>query len=241
MFNLKTKQLKIILLLALIVITLLIIYIIFKPRQNNFSSDNNLSVEFSKDLSCIKAQEYIKEEDYSIYIYCINNLFIKDNNQLIDFKEYYQNHPNIISKLIRHDLNPIIYKDGGSIKYIYQNLAIIKCNTLNGNKDIYLGNKDLTYQEDFCQENHSVTEHYATYKYLILNIAPSNEEKYLYLTLRASQGEEVDTVKVSQEVYADYQEDNYYNFTFLLNKDSKTDNINDLFTTTTLTQVQKLD
>ena len=36
-----------------------------------------------------------------------------------------------------------MYKDGGSIEYHYENYIIIKCHTLDGNRDVYIGNKDL--------------------------------------------------------------------------------------------------
>ena len=36
-----------------------------------------------------------------------------------------------------------MYKDGGSIEYHYENYTIIKCHTLDGNRDVYIGTKDL--------------------------------------------------------------------------------------------------
>lgn len=36
-----------------------------------------------------------------------------------------------------------IYKDGGSVIYKYGNYTIIKCNTLDGNRDVYIGSKDM--------------------------------------------------------------------------------------------------
>lgn len=36
-----------------------------------------------------------------------------------------------------------IYKDGGSIEYHYENYTIIKYHTLDGNRDVYIGTKDL--------------------------------------------------------------------------------------------------
>ena len=36
-----------------------------------------------------------------------------------------------------------MYKDGGSMEYHYENYTIIKWHTLDGNKDVYIGNKDL--------------------------------------------------------------------------------------------------
>ncbi len=36
-----------------------------------------------------------------------------------------------------------MYKDGGSKEYHYDNYTIIKCHTLEGNRDVYIGTKDL--------------------------------------------------------------------------------------------------
>ncbi len=36
---------------------------------------------------------------------------------------------------------------GGSIIYQYGNYTIIKCNTLDGNRDVYIGSKDMTIND----------------------------------------------------------------------------------------------
>ena len=36
-----------------------------------------------------------------------------------------------------------MYKDGGSKEYHYDNYTIIKCHTIDGNRDVYIGTKDL--------------------------------------------------------------------------------------------------
>ena len=36
-----------------------------------------------------------------------------------------------------------MYKDGGSMEYYYENYTIIKFATLSGNRDVYIGTKDL--------------------------------------------------------------------------------------------------
>lgn len=40
-----------------------------------------------------------------------------------------------------------IYKDGGSMEYHYENYTIIKCHTLNGNRDVYIGTKDMNIND----------------------------------------------------------------------------------------------
>lgn len=53
----------------------------------------------------------------------------------------------IIEKANQDEKNGIIksdmYKDGGSMQYNYENYTIIKCHTIDGNRDVYIGTKDL--------------------------------------------------------------------------------------------------
>lgn len=70
---------------------------------------------------------------------------------------------NLIEKFENSDVNEVIkdltsnmkidrvLKDGGTTIYKNNKLTIIKCKTLDGNKDIYIGNNKLKYQDDFCK------------------------------------------------------------------------------------------
>ena len=53
----------------------------------------------------------------------------------------------IIKKANEDFPNAPIYKDSGSIEYHYDNYTIIKCHTLNGNRDVYIGTKDMTLND----------------------------------------------------------------------------------------------
>ena len=37
-----------------------------------------------------------------------------------------------------------MYKDGGSMIYWYDDYTIIKMHTISGNRDVYIGSKDMT-------------------------------------------------------------------------------------------------
>lgn len=49
----------------------------------------------------------------------------------------------IIAKANKDFPDAVSYDDGGSIEYHYDNYTIIKCHTLDGNRDVYIGTKDL--------------------------------------------------------------------------------------------------
>ena len=40
-----------------------------------------------------------------------------------------------------------MYKDGGSMIYQYDTYTIIKCHTIEGNRDVYIGTKEMTLND----------------------------------------------------------------------------------------------
>lgn len=85
--------------------------------------------------------------DYNIYI-CNGNAEIVINNKTYSLenalKENKITMEEIISKASEDIKNPIVYKDGGSVEYHYDDYTIIKIHNMAGNRDVYIGNKDLT-------------------------------------------------------------------------------------------------
>ena len=53
----------------------------------------------------------------------------------------------IIAKANKDLPDAIPYDDGGSIEYHYENYTIIKFHTLDGNRDVYIGNKNMTIND----------------------------------------------------------------------------------------------
>ncbi len=76
--------------------------------------------------------------------------------------------------------------------------------------------------------------------YKILNIAESNDEKYLYLTIRQFQAEEVQTIKVERKLCPEIEEDNNYEFTIKPNK-TINDNILSIFNNSEIILIEKTD
>jgi len=87
-----------------------------------------------------------KQYDYKVYIYnghvdvIIDSTTysleeaLKDNKITMD---------EIIAKANKDFPNAVSYDDGGSIEYHYDDYTIIKFQTLDGNRDVYIGNKNL--------------------------------------------------------------------------------------------------
>lgn len=53
----------------------------------------------------------------------------------------------IIAKANKDLPDAISYDDGGSIEYHYENYTIIKFHTLDGNRDVYIGTKNMTIND----------------------------------------------------------------------------------------------
>lgn len=85
--------------------------------------------------------------NYNIYYYGLNSASIKYKNETIDLIEALEQDKITIEQIIekaKKDTDKGIaeehtYLDGGSKKYQYDTYCLIKCNTEDGNRDVYIG------------------------------------------------------------------------------------------------------
>lgn len=143
------------------------------------------------------------------------------------------------------------------------------CNGINTHKIIL--NKDIYYIKESCKEIQkgdkqatistedletinniifqnktneikSIAESYTfTKTYNVVNVADSNDENYLYLTIRKFQDEEVKTVKVQRSLANTVEKENNYEFTFQYTNNIAEDNIESIFANTMLIAIKKTD
>lgn len=121
------------------------------------------------------------------------------------------------------------------INYLVDNLKDKKIYTYDFRitKNVYVNAEDLNkikgnkYYYDYDEkDNHKYS---FTRTYAVLNIAPSNNEEYLYLTLREYQNEEVETVKVLKSIASTIEINKSYEFTFTSNGIESDEDIEDIF------------
>ena len=94
----------------------------------------------------------------------------------------------------------------------------------------------MEYKNSFCLNQNFVR----TYK--VLNIEDSNDEEYVYLTLRSFQEEEVETVKIEKKFVSTVEEDKSYEFKFRYENDEELkDNIKSIFENSKLVKVYLTD
>lgn len=115
--------------------------ILFKNRQ--------LIDSYNKVYAILDKSETNKY-DYTIYAYD-GSVNIRIDGKEYSLKEALSENKitmeEIISKANKDEkdgkIKADMYKDGGSMEYHYENYTIIKCHTVDGNRDVYIGTKDL--------------------------------------------------------------------------------------------------
>ena len=215
-------------------------------KVNIIVPEKNTPTIITVEATECNTKNYIELTDYNIYTYCLEHLMIFINNNLVELKNYVPDKPEFITELISNleletelnDGGTKIYKDKND--YTNAGLTLIKCNTLDSNKDIYIGPKDMEYQESFCKNiDNSLKTFTKTYE--VLNVALSNSDEFIYLTLRQFQFEEIETIKVKKSLNYDITVGKNYEFTFEYTTEDIEDNIKSIFNNATLTSIVETD
>ena len=225
------KDKRVIIVISLILVFVIGVIIVFflsdeEPKQEPVENNDIKEVpkECTEDIKL-----YLELDNYNIYTKCLDNINITGNDidSIVDELDY-------VTEL--NDGGTTIYQGFSNI--INKDITLIKCHTLAGNRDIYIGLDYMEYEEGFCQSN-GVQSFTRTFE--VLNVVDSNDESYLCLTLREYQGEIVETVKVLIELCPDIAEGNNYEFTFESTIPVEDDSINTLFANTNLISIVQTD
>lgn len=195
-----------------------------------------------KEMKTITKEISINSNNMPIYYY--DNIII-DNNLNNTIKIEY-NYPDINDLNIEIELENCgtgycLYSDVKRFKwnkqilnYLVDNLKDKKVYTYDFRitKNIYVNAEDLNkikgnkhyYHVDDDYNNYTFSKVYG-----IINIAPSNNDNYLYLTLRDYQHEEVETVKVLKDLASSVEINKTYEFTFNARGIEPDEDIEDIF------------
>ena len=127
------------------------------PYEDN-DIDIELSVAFDQTCGNIEFNEYLN--DYNIKVYLeenVNDLYVTDAGQKMTFKDYANGLNQTLDRSIKDLTNKLektaALNDGGTTIYKDEdkNITIIACNTLDGNRDVYIGDYQLYYKENMCK------------------------------------------------------------------------------------------
>jgi len=115
--------------------------ILFKDRQ---------PIDSYNKIYAILDKSETEKYNYTIYAYD-GSVNIKIDGKEYSLKEALLENritmEEIIKKANEDFPNAVSYDDGGSMEYHYENYTIIKCHTLNGNRDVYIGTKSMTLND----------------------------------------------------------------------------------------------
>lgn len=104
----------------------------------------------SYEIYTILSKTETDKYDYDIYGYNgIVNIKIDGKDYLLKdaLLENKITMEEIIAKANKDFPNAVSYDDGGSMEYHYNNYTIIKCHRLGGNRDVYIGTKEMTLND----------------------------------------------------------------------------------------------
>ena len=125
---------------------------------NTNSLDIDLKISSENNDKNIKFKEYLKLDNETIYLAeNASELFIVENKNQTSLRKYVINSTESMNKSIESITNLLnkqsILKDGGTIifKNKDKNITLIKCNTIDGNKDIYIGDYNLNFKSNMCK------------------------------------------------------------------------------------------
>lgn len=141
-----------------IILGIMILICISFCLRTYYKSNNIIKINPTKNEYCDYIPKlYYEEKDRKIYSYCLDKIEIKLGNNFIELKDYFNNHTindfeNFFTGGISYDDGgTIIYKDGGTKKYLKGDTTVLICRTVEGNRDIYIGNKHMNYERNFCK------------------------------------------------------------------------------------------
>ena len=127
-----------------------------KYEKENIETTIKINVIESTNCN-LKLNEYYKNNDRLIYTACLDEIYLvrKNSDAVMTLKYYlenvYQTFDDSINELVKDATIDGVLKDGGTKIYKKDNYTIIICNTIDGNKDIYIGNKDFKYEQGYCK------------------------------------------------------------------------------------------
>lgn len=128
-----------------------------KATKVELKSGENFEILFNdkQPQSNIKAHKIVDKNEIDKYNYDVY-MYARSVNIRIDGKDYSLKEALLENKITMEEIivkanrdekdgkiRADMYKDGGSMEYHYENYTIIKCHTVDGNRDVYIGTKDL--------------------------------------------------------------------------------------------------
>lgn len=226
------------------IIVLVLLSFICMYIYDHYKVENVTKLIVDEKDSCIGNLElyYTDLDGNNYYLYCLDKITVDygdrtlDLNKALDRKQITM---DFVYEQVKTNGQVDSYRDGGSIKYSNSKFSLLACQTVSGNHDYYFGPSNMEYREGFCEEEPYTCSFTRTY--LVLDTSDSNDQNFVYLTLREFQAEEVVTVKVEKDLVPEIIEDTYYEFKFASTGKSDQTDIETIFESNSLLMITATD
>ena len=97
--------------------------------------------------------EKIELEEFNLYLDCVDVVYETEDYYQMSLENALKNNELTRRKIKEKLKQKEALWDGGTTMYVSpkENITFVLCQTTDGNKDIYVGNKDMRYEESFCK------------------------------------------------------------------------------------------
>lgn len=144
--------------------------------SSNAKLSDNFTIE-TKETGVCKTDEltkYYNLGDVEIYLSCLSNVYLKDKNTKVELKDYlsgsseeFENKLNkVLSKLneetVFYDGGTTVYGDNKDNRKTNNGITIVRCHTLSGDRNIYIGPADAEL-ENYCNNSTSKKKYRIVY------------------------------------------------------------------------------
>lgn len=139
-------------------------YFLEKHREQMIEEDGTAAIKVIYMPKKLQGIHCIKERDentqYSVYTYK-GDVEVSIQGEIMSLEHALDTKQITMDEILRKAeadkskgiASGDVYKDGGSRAYQYASYSILKCNTLEGNQDVYIGSADMDIN-DFAIERH---------------------------------------------------------------------------------------
>lgn len=234
----KSKKVGVLVLIGVAIVMLVLGYTMNEMVNRLFNDDRHIEVGIS-DV-CNGKKLYFEGNDFDIYTYCLDSIKITREDDNVELKDLFKSDftlDKFYGKLKQEE----VYKDGGSIMYrdVEDGLSVLKCNTLEGNRDIYIGKSDMIYEESFCKNDYVVINESEFEVYFDVLLLTRANDGDMYVTLSIVNVGEVVTVKVKEEDIETIKKTGDYTFSFKTDKTPLKYDIKTIFDNSKIVGVRK--
>lgn len=149
------KNKKVWIILFILIIIILICFYKFKNDYRKVRIDG-YNFELIDSKKCDGEKLYYEGETRNVYLTCLDDIYLTKKNERYSLATYLSKNASdlndIFDDLISNLKNKDSFWDGGTTIYTSKtgDLGIIMCHTVDGNRDIYIGKRNIEYKSDYC-------------------------------------------------------------------------------------------